>query len=266
MSQKTDDRIGWLLLIIVALVFLGGGIYYFGFADQAISIDPVTNCPKDIWEASVSTVLIDTTDPLSPVQAAFLKKDLDVRAESVPRFGELELFDLQPSNTHLITAGLDVCNPGSKGDTNQWTGNPTLVDRRWHAKFLNRIDLAIQKMIAPAPTSANSPIMEEIQQVAVEAYADRKVTNDQKSLVIVSDMIQNSAALNQYRETPTFKQFQRRPDYIRVKPMLDHVDVTILYIRRPASARIQNKDHIEFWKSFFNDAGGKLVQVISISG
>jgi hypothetical protein len=266
MSQKTDDRIGWSLLILVALIFLGGGIYYFGFADSAISIDPVTNCPKDISEASVSTVLIDTTDPLSPVQAEFLKKDLDVRAESVPRFGELELFDVEPSSNQLISPVLDVCNPGNKSDTNQWTGNPTLMDRRWHDKFLNRVDLGVGKMLSPLPSTASSPIMEEIQQVAVEAFADRKVTNDQKSLVIVSDMIQNSPALNQYRETPTFKEFQRRPGYIRVKPMLDRVDVTILYVRRPTSARIQNRDHVIFWRLFFKDAGANVVEMRSING
>ena len=108
--------------------------------------------------------------------------------------------------------------------------------------------------------------MEEIQQIAVEAFSDRKVLSDEKSLVIVSDMIQNSAVLDQYRETPTFEQFRQRPEYIRVKPMLDKVKISILYIRRPASAKIQNKGHVIFWRSFFEDAGASLVEVVSING
>ena len=89
MSQKTDDRMGYLLLIGVVAFFVAGVAAYFYFGRPSVPIDPVTNCPKDIPEASIGAVLIDTTDPLSPVQAEFLKKELEMRAEGVPRFGEL---------------------------------------------------------------------------------------------------------------------------------------------------------------------------------
>ena len=168
-------------------------------------VDNVTGCPKDGKYSAVFAVLLDTTDSLSPVQQEVAQKKLDEFAEEVPRYGKIEVFEVRPSSDRLIEPLLEVCNPGRASDTNEWTGNPRLMEKRWHGKFMDPLNKSLRSALSDTVSAKQSPIMEEIQQVSAQAFFETP-PNTSKRLAIVSDMLQNSAC---FEPVPPPRVFQR---------------------------------------------------------
>jgi len=228
-------------------------------------VNYATGCPKDRNYSAIFAILLDTTDSLSPLQQEIVQKKLDELAEKVPRYGKLEIFAVRTSSDRLIEPLLQVCNPGRASDTNEWTGNPRLMEKRWHEKFLDPLDKSLKVALSDSISAKQSPIMEEIQQVSVQAFFEAPPKTS-KRLTIVSDMLQNSAVLNQYRHPESFEEFEHQPGFLKVRPELNDVDVTILYVRRTSEFNRQGKRHVEFWQSFFAASGARIEEVMSISG
>ncbi len=228
-------------------------------------IDYATGCPKDGNYSAIFAVLLDTTDPLSPVQQAIVEKKLDEFAEKVPRYGKLEVFSVRPSSDRLIEPLLKVCNPGRASDTNQWTGNPRLDEKRWHEKFMDPLDKSLKVALSGSVSAKQSPIMEEVQEVSVQAFFETPQKTS-KRLAIVSDMLQNSVVLNQYRRPESFEEFEHQRSFVKVRPELNDVGVTILYVRRSSEFNRQGERHVEFWQSFFAASGARIEEVMSVSG
>jgi hypothetical protein len=228
-------------------------------------IDYATGCPKDGKYSAVFAVLLDTTDSLSPVQQEIAQKKLDEFAEEVPRYGKLEVFEVRPLSDRLIEPLLDVCNPGRASDTNEWTGNPRLMEKRWHGKFMDPLDKSLRTALSDTVSAKQSPIMEEIQQVSAKAFFETP-PNTSKRLAIVSDMLQNSAVLNQYHRPESFEEFEHQPGFVKVRPELNDVGVTLLYVRRSSEFNRQGERHVEFWQSFFAASGARIEEVMSVSG
>jgi hypothetical protein len=228
-------------------------------------IDYATGCPKDGNYSEIFAVLLDTTDSLSPVQQEIVQKKLDELAEEVPRYGRLEVFTVRASSDRLIEPLLQVCNPGRASDTNEWTGNPRLMEKRWHEKFMEPLDKSLKVALSDSVSAKQSPIMEEIQQVSVQAFFETPPKTS-KRLAIVSDMLQNSAVLNQYRHLESFEEFELQPGFVKVRPELNKVDLTILYVRRSSDFNRQGKRHVEFWQQFFGASGARIEEIMSVSG
>jgi hypothetical protein len=228
-------------------------------------IDYATGCPKDGKYSAVFAVLLDTTDSLSPVQQEIAQKKLDEFGGKVPRYGKLEVFEVRPSSDRLIEPLLEVCNPGRADDTNEWTGNPRLMEKRWLDKFKNPLDKSLKAALSDTVSAKQSPIMEEIQQVSVQAFFETPAKTSRR-LAIVSDMLQNSAILNQYRHLESFEEFEHQPGFVKVRPELNDVVLTILYVRRSSEFNRQGKRHVEFWQAFFGASGARIEEVMSVSG
>ena len=228
-------------------------------------VDYATGCPKDGKYSAIFAVLLDTTDSLSPVQQEIVQKKLDEFAEKVPRYGKLEVFAVRPSSERLIEPLLQVCNQGRGSDFNEYTGNPRMMEKRWHEKFLDPLDKSLKLALSDSATAKQSPIMEEIQQVSVQAFFETPPKTS-KRLAIVSDMLQNSAVLNQYRREESFEEFEHQPGFVKVRPELSDVDVTILYVRRSSEFNRQGKRHEEFWQSFFAASGARIEEVLGVNG
>jgi hypothetical protein len=228
-------------------------------------VDHATGCPQDEEYSGIFAVLLDTTDPISPVQQEIVRKKLDEFGKNLPRYGKLEVFAVRSTSDRLIEPLLQVCNPGRANDTNVLTGNPTLMEKKWHEEFMNPLDKSLKVALSDFVSAKQSPIMEEIQEVSVDAFFETPPKTS-KRLVIVSDMLQNSAVLNQYRQIEPFQEFEHQPGYVKVRPELDDVEVTILYVRRSSEFNRQGKRHVEFWQAFFAASGARIEEVMSISG
>jgi hypothetical protein len=262
--KRRRDFIGWML-ILFSLVSIGGLAYvYHGTMSRTVALNPDNMCPQT-GPHSITVVLIDTTDPLDPVQHEDVRKQLEDIKDDVPRYGEIELFTVASSGDALLSPKLAVCNPGRGSDIDPMYGNPALVEKRWQKAFSDKADEVLEQLLQ-SQTLATSPIMESIQQVAVQAFVGQGAENIPKRLTIVSDMLQNTPGLSQYQGVESFEEFRGNPYYIKVRPSLARVDVTILYLRRLNASRLQGRRHIGFWESYFRDAGATLIDVKSIEG
>jgi hypothetical protein len=253
----------WAVTVASVLLFIVGGPRISSAASRPV--DRITGCPKDGDYSAIFAVLLDTTDSFSPVQQEIIQKKLDEVAEELPRYGKFEVFVVRASSDQLIEPIIQVCNPGRGSDTNEWVGNPRLMEKRWHDKFIDPLDSSLKSALSASVSANQSPILEEIQQVSVHAFFETP-TQSAKRLVVVSDMLQNSTVLNQYRQPESFEAFEQTSGFVKVRPELRDVDVTILYVRRSSEFKRQGKRHIEFWQDFFDASGARIEEVMSVSG
>jgi len=256
--------LGVLFLIIAVLAVLVVGYLYRRLSSERVAFDPETLCPLD-GPKSLTVVLIDTTDPLDGVQKEDVKKRLEDIKDTMPKWGELQLFTVGSSGSRMLQPELTVCNPGRGSEINPLYGNPALIEKRWRTKFAAQVDRVLSTLLE-AQSATMSPIAESIQQVAVQSFEDRRVKAIHRQLVIVSDMIQHTPGLSQYRGIESFEDFRTSPYYLQVRTNLPNTDVVILYLRRPQTVRLQGRRHIEFWQNYFADAGATVSDVVSIQG
>ncbi|HEV3111394.1 MAG TPA: hypothetical protein VGY99_12955, partial [Candidatus Binataceae bacterium] len=146
------------------------------------------------------------------------------------------------------------------------TSNPQLIGKRWKMKFIEPLNKQLDTMLRGSG-SKDSPIMESIQVVGVSVF-DTPAFHDlaDKRLVIVSDMLQNTAGYSQYRGDESYSRFCTSGYFLKVRSNLEGVDVTILYLRRTDVRHLQGKRHLEFWENYFSDAKARLAHVVSIEG
>jgi hypothetical protein len=262
--KQRADLLGWILLVgvggIVALVLW----LYFKVGSAKPTIDQVTNCPTD-GPRSLTVVLLDATDSLDVVQRTDILERLEDIKDKVPRYGELELFTVVPAGDHLLEAKFAACNPGHGAEINQVYENKTMVERRWKDQFSNKMNDTLTPLLGGRPADT-SPILESIQQAAIQSFAEPKAETIPKQLVIVSDMIQNTAEFSQYSPIMPFERFKDTRYYLKVRADLPDVDVTILLLNRPQNGLGRGAALIKFWKQYFNDAGVEALNIHRVEG
>jgi hypothetical protein len=262
--QRRHNAIGVALLCFVALAVIALGTFVYWLNSNKRILDTATMCPQE-GPSSVSVVLLDTTDILTPVQRADVIKHLDDLKDSIPRFGQLELFAVAPGGDRLIDATMNLCNPG-RGNESSWIyGNPHQAERRWQQRFSQKTDSELDALLRPHPAQT-SPILESIQQVALEAFAGDKLADVPKQLIIVSDLLQNTAQISQYECIELFDRFREDPYYFKVRCDLRGVAVRILLLNRPQNGAGRRTQLIKFWKQYFADAGATNLEVSMIEG
>lgn len=259
--RKREDLTGVLLLsgtaIIAASVVAGAAWLY----RKQPNLDANSLCPEG-GAQGLTVLLVDQTEPLNAVQQEALRvKLLDIENE-IHRGAGLEIYSIQPVETAVLKPELPlICNPGRGADVDAITGNPRLVERRWHDAFDLPVRRLLSQLTAPA-TRDVSPIFESIQSVSVTALSTRVA--GAKRLIIASDMLQNTANFSQYRTPISFAELSTTDYYRRVRADLRGIDVEVIYIRRDGP--YQPVQHIQFWQEYFAEAGGHLQRVIALVG
>jgi len=220
-------------------------------------------CPVD-GPTGLIVLLVDTTDPLNPIQQADLKNQLERLKDGMPQYYALEVYTVsEPKDGLLKPLGARVCNPGNGRDASELTSNPRLIKERWEKRFSSPLEDLFTKMLV-VPPAKESPIFESIQSVAVTAFGGLSESTSHRTLVIVSDMLQNMPEYSQYHEIGSFQQIQHSAYYQRIKPDLRGVDVELYYIRRDQNVKADK--HILFWQDYFAAAGATLTHVVRLEG
>ncbi len=242
------------------------GFLYLNNARDRVALDPATLCPQNGPPAGLLVVMIDTSDSLNIVQRTAVSNQIQQAIGKIPDHGEVQLYTIGTVTNELLQPQVTVCNPGNAEGASELTSNPRRIGERWKRKFIEPVNEQLSKMLQGSGSN-NSPIMESIQSVGVSVF-DKPNLHDlrDKRLVIVSDMLQNTAGYSHYRGDESYSRFRASSYYLKVRPNLDGVDVTILYLRRIEVKHLQGKRHEEFWENYFSDAKGELVHVVSIEG
>jgi len=108
--------------------------------------------------------------------------------------------------------------------------------------------------------------MENIQRIAVERFTGRATEDVPKSLVVISDMLQNGPDYSQYGGDLSFGRFKTSRAYKKVQTDLHGADVLIYYIQRQTGKPINSADHIRFWADWIRDNNGRLKQANKLQG
>jgi hypothetical protein len=241
-------------ITILGTFAVAGGYLYF----NKRPIDRTTGCPADHYD-SVTAVLVDLTDPVTPTQAEALKNELTKVRNGIPKYGRLDIYPLESTAKSVIRPLFAGCSPGSGRDVdNGLYGNRELADRLWQKEFASKVDGVLGRLL-DMPEAENSPIFEAIQSVAVTSFGTPIAENArEKTLVVISDMIQHTPELSMYQGAPSFNQFKMIQYYLRVKPFLKGANVDVDLIVRETRRDVQKPVLYKFWVDFFAASDGYL--------
>jgi hypothetical protein len=250
-------------LAVLALGVLGAGAYVYVSAARPPALDRASLCPVD-GPRSITVVLLDSTDDIPDIGKHEIRTVLTDMAEAVPVYGLLELRLLDPK----LPGGRQIfakCNPGDGADLSEYTANPRLAKKRWLEGFRGPLENALESGFQPLP-GKTSPIMETVQRIAVDRFAGRAAEDAPKSLVVVSDMLENAPDYSQYAGDLTYSRFKASRAYKRLQTDLHGAEVTIYYIQRASAKPFNSADHIRFWADWIRDNKGHFKQANKLQG
>ena len=251
-------KAGPLALLVKLGLFVLVISYGVSLLFSRVERDPTTLCRLDNRFLRETAILLDETDGYSRGQAASIARYLENMLANSLVDEKFTFYSLGPS-VNSFFQDFYACNPGSELDQSDLSPEQRIQYREWDADFLARLTVYVDALIDRSAAD-NSPIMEMIQYVANQnPYADDET---EKRLILVSNLIHNTAEFSHYRDTSNFGAVSGDQNLSRLLAPLSDVDVEILFVQRPQLLAIQNRSHIEsFWRPYVNASGGRIVSV-----
>jgi hypothetical protein len=252
-----------VVLATLALGALAAGAYVYVTAARPPVFDRASLCPVD-GARSMTVVLLDSTDEIPDIGKREIRTVLLDMAETVPVYGLLELRLLDPKTP----GGRQIfakCNPGDGSGLSEYTANPALAKRRWLEGFRRPLEESLDTGVRPMP-GKTSPIMETVQRIAVDRFSGRAAEDAPKSLVLVSDMLENEPDYSQYSGDLSYGRYKASRAYKKLQTDLHGAEVTIYYIQRATTKPFNSADHIRFWADWIRDNKGRFKQANKLQG
>lgn len=259
------DLLGIVLCLFVVLS-MGTAVFFKSTVDkQSKAFNKDTACSKT-GSTSVTAIIIDNTDNLSEIQKASLRSKLKAVIERVPKHGKLDIYPVGATTSSIVSAGFSRCNPGRGSDTNEITGNPERVEKRWSETFAGPAWEAIEIFFKPTQVS-NSPLMETIQSVAISSFGEDIATSgSHKTLFVVSDMLQHSGGLSIYKGLPRQQDLFASEFFQSVAADLSGVHIEVFFLNRSNAAQKNDRAIAEFWNDIFAKQRSSDYRLTRISG
>ena len=243
---------GWVIigavLVVTALI-----VYGYQSLDR-VQLD-ARGCPENGGD-SITVVIIDGSDPITPRQQAFLRNHLNAIKADIAVGGALEVYRLGVDMESLLEPLVSACNPGRGRDVDPLTGSQVRAEKVWREVFEAPIQEAFTHLLDPS-TEAWSPIFESVQSVAITTFAAPGWQERPKRLILVSDLLQYTPDFSHYRGPGEFETFRTGRYYQRVRTDLRGVEVTNFYLPRQTRHNVQGREHLDFWKAYFIDQGAR---------
>jgi hypothetical protein len=223
-------------------------------------LDATTLCPLDGKPRGHTAVLVDKTDFHTPQHVAAVKDWIGRKKAAV---GDQEILSVRLITDRPEDAGRPLfsrCNPGDgTGMSRRW-GNPRKAWERWRASFGAPLEQALGPILRAQETKV-SPILEAIDVMLWDTSFGSDV--QPRTLVIMSDMVQNMPGHSHYRAIPSVEAFLRTPLGRRLQTRAWRgVRVEIVYLRNVAFNSRQGTAHTAFWEALFKRLGVEEVQII----
>jgi len=249
-------------LPLFAFLFIGNA--------HAEELNLRTLCPVGGSDGQ-AVLLIDTTDPLTPVAQERLKELLQGLGDSENKHHlqpghELIVYYLPAQLADLRKPKLRVCNPGNPEDrtvADNLTSGVVEARRRWRA-FQLRLRSALPRRDQQTE-SAQSPLLESLAVVAARhipslGVGQRKPTR----LFLFSDMLQNSGRLSHYKSLPNMAQFKSMVGHSEMDSDLTGVEVHLFYVRRAGLEHLQTPKHYYWWTNAIESFGGRVMEQVPL--
>jgi len=251
--------------VIVVLVMAAlGGVFWFvqGRAAQLAALDPETLCPKS-GPTSQFAVLIDRTDALTEIQGEALKRQIIAWANAIPKHGGFKVYEVGHGGA-LLQPVVSVCNPGDGSDQSAIDSNPKMWRARYEEKFTGPIGAMLERMQLDE-AAKQSPILEGVQAIAVKDFGPDAPTGP-KTLMVVSDLLQNQQGFSLYQGVPKLDAFWATPYAASLRTNLAGVHAEIYLLHRLKAAAKQSDALGKFWIDWLERQGATVDAFRSVPG
>ncbi len=244
-----------VLVAIVALVLL---------KPDPIVRDPETLCRTE-GPYSITALLLDRTDSFGAQTKNDLKVQIQNLLDTAKENHEISLFAVESTQERGLDPIIKVCNPGDPENVDPLVQSQAIVRRNWQKKFRQPLEEELQTLLAEKE-APSSPIMESVQSISLTHFQDTKRRTVPRRLIIISDLLQNSAACSFYREPPDFDRFQHTHESRGLNPDLRGVDIELWLIQRRQRQQGDGGPPLKFFQSWLSQHGGQVVRVLRTSG
>ncbi len=255
----------WLLAGLFGLVLIaimgGIGLLYYTAQSAHVELDDRL-CPLAGPQASV-VVLVDTTDTLASLTRGQLTSMVADAARATPKGALFEIRTLRTDEPYTTTL-LSLCNPGDGSDLTHLTGAPGLALQRWKEGFEAPLADALSRSMT-GETGNTSPIMAGIQAIAVAhltAEADRR---HPARLVVISDMLENTARFSHYRAGTDFEAYRTSEAARHYATDLAGKDLELWVVQRN-TGKISSIQLVEFWRRWAEYNRGRFAGATALQG
>ena len=251
-SSKSAD-VRYVALGIVSCVIL---LALFVFGQRGSERIDSDNCLQDKLPPAQVVVLLDPSDSLSVVQqGSVISRLVEVLEDSMPERTEIRMYTVARAGRQQAAPELRVCVPPSPDDIDVleslWN-NRTIAEREYAESFRVPLRQRLDALL-DVPSDSVSPIVEAVQAAVVDAFRPRGAAVP-RTVLVVSDMMQNSSDLSFFREIPDFGTFVRDPNYGTLRVDLGGVRLVVfLLARRGIAGRLQAGQLKTFWEEYFID-------------
>lgn len=266
-SSKSTNNVPYVVLAVVIGVIL---LMMVAFSQrESVQIDS-DNCLQNKLPPAQAVVLLDPSDSLSVVQqGSVVSRLVETVEESMPERTEIRVYTMARAGRREAAPELRVCvppNPDDIGVLESLWNNRSIAEREYTEGFRLPLRRRLNALL-DVPSDSVSPIVEAVQTAVVDAFRPRGASVP-RTVLVVSDMVQNSSDLSFFREPPDFGTFVRNPDYGTLRVDLSGVRLAVfLLARRGIAGRLQAGQLKTFWEEYFidqnasADAGPRWIEV-----
>jgi len=257
-----QTRWAWVKIGAVVAVIAVLGVVYYAISSSNRRLDETTLCPTH--PDSNTVLLVDVTDPMTVAQRQDFFNELQRLKNSIPRYGRLTVIKVDSASEHLLSPVIERCNPGAASDVSELSGNPKAVEEQ-RTRFNQSLDQAFESLTRASGADA-SPILESVQSAALTVLQAPGNEGQPRRLIIVSDLLQNTAGANFYQRLPDPSAFIESPAFRRARTDLRGVDVELWMLERPDTAQTQPSALRDLWTRIIEAQGGSIVRQYRVSG
>lgn len=260
-EQRKKLRAILTVVAVVAIIFAGGG-WFLLEKSKMQSLDE-NLCPPQPSE--FTAVIVDVTDPLTLAQRQDLRNRLDQLRQAIRVEGEIAFFKIDATNTKLLQPILTLCNPGTAADFSEVDRDLKRVQATYDDKFEAPIVQAYERIFS-ASGSDRSPILQSIQSVNLTELQTAKAKGKPRRIVLISDLLQNTANLTFYGRLPSAEEVLANSDFRTASTNLAGVRVDLWMLQRPDYRQTQPRALPDLWNILLQEQGALSVKAERISG
>ena len=231
---------GTLIVLVIALIPR--------FLTKAY--DPQTLCPLDAPLQVHVLVLVDRTDPLTPLQSVVFRKLLLSERDSLPPHAKLSVFTVTDTTGVIEDQRFSMCSPGHGDGANLLYENPRQVQQFFQRRFEEPLDQVIIDL-TEAQITPQSPIYQSLLKIVRRPDFTRKIPH--RRLILLSDLMEHTEVFSHYNPSH-FEVMLTLPPFL-VPLDLDRVDLEVYYREFPFKLPEKAQKHRVFWEELFRASG-----------
>ena len=254
MSSENKTVIGYIIIGICVIIL--GSTVISALVLKGEKCDPETFCRDDVSAHTI--VVLDKTDKLNSNQQRAILNYINREKSRLDTFEKFSIFTLTDSSYANPDPIFSKCCPGTGKEANQLYQNPRKIQLRFDQLFSKPLKENMSDIFSN-DIGSKSPIMEMIRDLSFRDDFGEAV--QKRTLIIISDMMQNTLNYSQYSDSLDYTDFSQQPYADELTTNLGSVDVIILYLHRDHLRKIQGKRHLSFWKRYLEETGAGNIEV-----